>query len=75
MSGKTANHAPNTTGEQAVLLVAIAILLGVVAGEAGAILAVIGGSSIAAAVKAGAVTFSGTVTLVILILLAIRRLS
>lgn len=74
MSSKATNLGPDMTPKQRFLLVTIDILLGVVAGQAGAILAVLGGSTVPEAIKAGAVAFSGTVTLAIAIMYAIRRL-
>lgn len=56
------------------LLVLVALLLGLVVGQVGGILAVVGGAPIASAFVTGGVAFAGTVTLVLLIQTALGLL-
>jgi hypothetical protein len=50
-----------------ILLVIVALLLGLVVGEAAGILAVLGGAAITEAIVAGCVAFGATVTLTVLL--------
>jgi hypothetical protein len=66
MSGT--KQTPDIATQHGICHVTIAILIGVVAGQTGAILAVLSGRPVAAAVMTGALAFTGGVGLVITVL-------
>jgi hypothetical protein len=61
------NGSTTTASLVRVLLVLITILLGIIIGQVGGILAAVNGSNVAAAFVTGGVTFAGTTTLVLVI--------
>jgi len=62
------SSATATTPLVRTLLVLIALLVGVIVGEAGGILAAVGGATLTTAFTTGGVAFAGTTTLALVIL-------
>jgi len=56
------------------LLLAVAVLMGVIVGLAASILARVGGKSLPVAIRDGGVAFGGTVTLTVVIMTALKLL-
>jgi hypothetical protein len=74
MGGNPTSNMPGPSPRERYLLVWIALLLGVVIGQAGGVFAVLSGSTLPAAVIAGAVAFGSSVSLVVGIMCALGLL-